>query len=295
MKSSFMLLYIITWVIALANKMPILRYVIGIFSIWYGKTTWWKILVKLRKVFIVINAIIGFVIVFKTTGFEPGLILSNIGMMGANYVEILTNFSRRLFNWLLDLLGYRIEPTDPSIPGIKRPWYVFNGWHPHLNHESWYDKLHKFDYKNLGKYNELLSSINIRTDYTPWYKDFSTWMWIIGAVTFIGIGYIGYKFIYDPSFIENLPTFKKTGPTPPPSDGGGFPGPITGKGVEIGGINNTGGGEISLAGKTVAATTQSLKTIVNVTKISMGYLNPYNWFTSAAVINEQANAFNQTQ
>jgi len=42
---------------------------ISILSIYYGRTTIWKILVLLKKLFILFNALIGVYLVFKTTGF----------------------------------------------------------------------------------------------------------------------------------------------------------------------------------------------------------------------------------
>jgi hypothetical protein len=66
MKSSTLWLYIITGVLGYAHKIPIIGKLITIAGLWYGKTTIWKILVKLRKIFIVLNAIIGVYMVFKT-------------------------------------------------------------------------------------------------------------------------------------------------------------------------------------------------------------------------------------
>lgn len=54
-KSYLVLIMLITF----ANKIPIVAKITKILSLWYGKTKWWQLLVKARKVFIVLNAIIG--------------------------------------------------------------------------------------------------------------------------------------------------------------------------------------------------------------------------------------------
>lgn len=41
-------------------------------------------------------------------------------------------------------------------------------------------------------------------DVTPWYKDTSTWLYIIGVGCTIGIAYFGYKLYSDPSWFYNL-------------------------------------------------------------------------------------------
>jgi len=44
-------------------------------------------------------------------------------------------------------------------------------------------------------------NINIVNSYTPWYKEWSTWLWIGGVLC---VGYLGYKIIIDPLFINDL-------------------------------------------------------------------------------------------
>jgi hypothetical protein len=49
--------------------------------------------------------------------------------------------------------------------------------------------------------NHLFQLILIHTNTLPWYRDLSSWLWIGGAVSLIGIVYCGYKFITDPLFL----------------------------------------------------------------------------------------------
>ena len=55
-KSSMFHLWLITGVLGYARKIPFISKVFTLLSLWYGKTTWWKILVKIRKLFIIFNA-----------------------------------------------------------------------------------------------------------------------------------------------------------------------------------------------------------------------------------------------
>ena len=224
MKSSLITLWVLSWVIALANKIPVIKGIITMLGLWYGRTTWWKILLKIlrisRKTFIVFNAIVGVYAVFKMTGFEVGLAYSHFGMMGKTYLELLYGFTKRLFEWFLDLLGYDVEPRKPNLPKYGKAW---NYWNPNHSNEIFYDRGNPLSkISNISK--DWLPGVNINVNTTPWYKDLTTWLWIGGIISFIGVGYLGYKFLFDPTFIESLPSFSRTGPTPP-KDPGSLPGP----------------------------------------------------------------------
>jgi hypothetical protein len=64
MKSSMFTLWLFSWVIFFMNKLPFIKPIITLASLYYGRTTWWKILVKIRKVFIMFNAAIGVYVVW---------------------------------------------------------------------------------------------------------------------------------------------------------------------------------------------------------------------------------------
>lgn len=59
-KSSAFGLWIFTALLSYGHKIPIIKQLIKILSLWYGRTTWWKTLVSLRKTFIIINALLVF-------------------------------------------------------------------------------------------------------------------------------------------------------------------------------------------------------------------------------------------
>lgn len=125
MKSSLITLWALAWVLALAKRIPMIKGLVSLLSLWYGRTTWWKMLVRIftisRKLFIIINAIIGVYAVFKLSGFQVGLAYSHFGMMGQTYIDILSNFTKRIFEWFLDFLGYDIGPKNLLDLDIKMP------------------------------------------------------------------------------------------------------------------------------------------------------------------------------
>jgi DNA polymerase type B, organellar and viral len=219
MKSSMFWLYIITGVLAYAHKIPYIGRLITLVSFWYGRTTWWKLLVKIRKMFIMLNALIGVMIVFKTTGFSSDNILAGFTGMGYTYLEIVFNFTKRLFNWFVELFDHKVVPNVPSNP-TNPSW---KWWGPKEN--TWYTKpLIDTPSKliEVAKNQDFFKSpfnINISMP-TPWYKDWTNYLLIIGV---LGVAYLGYKFIVDPLFIDSLPN-KGKGIDP---SGSGTPSPDT--------------------------------------------------------------------
>jgi hypothetical protein len=121
MKSSFIFFWVLSWFIFLAKKLPILNKLAGLLTLYYGRTTMWKVLVKLRKVFVVFNALIGMYMVYKTTGFSYDNLLAGFSGLGHTYLEIFVNFNKKLFNWLLDLFDYKLIPNIPNTPNIPKP------------------------------------------------------------------------------------------------------------------------------------------------------------------------------
>lgn len=71
----------------------------------------------LRKFLIVFNAGIGVYTVFSIAGVGSESILFNFVGMGYTYIDLLLNFTKRLFNWFFDLFDYKVIPKFPNNSG----------------------------------------------------------------------------------------------------------------------------------------------------------------------------------
>lgn len=134
MKGGFWPMWIVTTILTYGHKIPIIGRVIKILQFWYGRTTWWKILITARKFFIVFNAIIGVLTVFKISGFSSDNLIAGLYCVGYSYFDMLTSFIKRLFTWFLNKLDLDIIPaipsgSKPSGPGSSGPrwWWPFGG------------------------------------------------------------------------------------------------------------------------------------------------------------------------
>jgi small basic protein len=114
MKSSMLYLWLITGILGYARKIPIISKFISFAYNLYGRTTFFRILIKVRKLFVVFNAIIGFIMVYKTTGFGVDTFWANFIALGTNYLDIFITFNKRLFNWIFELFDYKVVPNIPS-------------------------------------------------------------------------------------------------------------------------------------------------------------------------------------
>jgi hypothetical protein len=225
MKSSFAALWLMSWIVFFANRIPLISKIVTLLTFYFGTgksgRTIIKIIVKLRKGFVIFNAIIGMYLVYKTTGFSYDNVLAGFAGLGHTYLEMFVSFNKRLFNWLLELFDYKIIPNVPSNP--TKPTGPI--WNPNPFNKGWEDKgidLTKFSsdwFKNPFK---------ITVEVTPWYKDLSSWLWIGGIICTIGVSYAGYKWMTEPSFLEGIlsyfksnPTIQNTAATPPTNGGDG--------------------------------------------------------------------------
>ena len=241
----------------------------------WGRTTIWKILIKLRRFFVALNALIGVYIVFKTTGFTFDNVLAGIAGMGHTYLEILTNFTTKLFHWLFELFDHKIVPNIPN-PGsgssggvadkVSKDW--FDGWNSKgesINNRPILDRM-------LDKSNSLRESyITVNLDVTPWYRDLSTWIWIGGAIGLLSVGFLGYKLIYDPSYFIDF---------------GG-----KGKGVDPSIVSNSGPSVVispSTEGSITPTPISGTKSIISYISSGISKLNPINWFMASEVSFEEA-------
>lgn len=201
MKSSMFLLWVISGVLAYAHKIPFIGKIITLLSFWYGKTTIWKILVKVRKLFIVFNALIGVFMVYKTIGFGPDNILAGFVGMGHTYLEIFVNFNKRLFNWIFDIFDYKVVPNVPNTPPTSPPsWWPSTPTSP--KSKQWAEEILNNPSFSLREI-YTKGGINLNVNTTPWYRDLSTWLWLAGAVSAIGVIYCGYQFATNPAFVSD--------------------------------------------------------------------------------------------
>jgi hypothetical protein len=113
-QSSMLHLWLITAVLGYARKLPFLSKIVSFLSLWYGKSSWWNILGKIRKAFVVFNALIGILIMFKAVGFSFDNILIGFMAMGHEYFKILGNLTNNIFNWFLNLFDQKIVPNIPN-------------------------------------------------------------------------------------------------------------------------------------------------------------------------------------
>lgn len=210
-QSSMLHLWLITGIIGYARKLPFISKFITFLSIWYGKTTWWQILGKVRKLFVIFNALIGVYVVFKAVGFSFDNMLVGFMAMTHTYFEILGSLTNRLFNWFLNLFDHKVVPNIPNnkpnntnsvIDYISSPIERFKGTGPIDRNDVWNPVSH--DYKPGGFSLRELYKYSVVPEYTPWYKDSTTWLWIFGIGCTIGLAYFGYKLIFDPTIIGGI-------------------------------------------------------------------------------------------
>ena len=82
-------LMLLSTILTYAHNIPIISNIIKYFSDLYGRSLLWRILVRLRKLFIVLNAAIGIYMLFKVTGFSQDKIIAGVSGMGYAYIELI--------------------------------------------------------------------------------------------------------------------------------------------------------------------------------------------------------------
>ena len=96
----------------------------------YAKYTWLQLLLYLRKWFIIFNAIIGVVTVFKVTGYSSDNMIAGLyGLGEGTYIEIFTSFVKRAFNYLFELFDHKVVPNVPGDSPSNNSWR----WGPKQN------------------------------------------------------------------------------------------------------------------------------------------------------------------
>ena len=279
MKSGTFSLYLLTGILGYAHKIPFIGRIIAILGVWYGKTTIWKILIKIRKTFIVFNAIIGVFMVFKSVGFSTDNLLIGFTAMGETYIQALFGLVNRLFHWFVELFDHKVVPnvpgdsggtwfSKPPVPKNKSIFVPSNISIPNILEND------TFSLRNL--YKDAVPSS------TPWYRDTNNLFWFLTIAGTIGAVYVGYKIYMDPSIIMSVfksnPTINTQAPTPP---------------------NDPSGSNITLeqaaTGSIGSGVTDVTKGFINAYKYTINKLNPINWFIGATEAKSQFDSFMEIQ
>lgn len=233
MQSSLGLMYLISIALYIIKNIPFVGKIVSGLSLYYGRAKVTKILGYLRKLFVLFNALIGVLTVYKLTGALDGSVVAGITGLGNTYIEIFTNFSKKVFDWFFDLFDQKIVPktSDDSTSGS-----FFSSGNSTSSNVTSRGSIHGAP---PGYWESLKKGYLTRIDETEsisWYKDFTSIAYVIGGVviaaTVIGLGFMCYSY-----WAETLPTAPLTG---------------TNKGTDWGApridVNSPGGTQIPPAG-----------------------------------------------
>lgn len=104
--------------------------------------------------------------VFNTVGFNYENVLAEFAGMGHTYLEILGNFTRRLFNWFVELFDHKVVP---NIPGDRPSYWFISG-----NGEEYESFL---DYQKSSNYNRNLYPHSKFNPYDSIFKRMRIYYW----------------------------------------------------------------------------------------------------------------------
>ena len=146
------------------------------------------VFLQLRKAFILLNAIIGVLTVFKISGYGYDNFICGLYGLGGTYIEMITGFVRRIFVWFFELLDYKVIPNNPP---SSSSWY-WGG--PKQN--TWYDRNMVND--TYGKITDLARNQDFY--HGPFNNNSnSSWSWTsilyYGGIALLTLGtlYLGIK------------------------------------------------------------------------------------------------------
>jgi hypothetical protein len=234
---------------------------ITLLSMWYGRTTWWKLLIKARKIFIICNALIGVYTIMKITGFSSDNLVSGVFLMGYTYYDMFISTLSRLLHWISKFFDYITPDVPKPKPTMQIPW-------PNTKEFTWATRPMNPD--GLGKIMDLAQNQDFYksvrgSSSSEW--NIPSWVWY-GAITVITVGalYLGYVLITSPEFIDSIvPKTKITPPTPPtdPTD--------------------------EILFQTPASDEMSFLAYIR------NKINPFKWFNTQDQVNNQFNNFMERQ
>ena len=167
-----------------------------------------------------------------------GSILAGIVGVSYNYIEVIKSLSSKALTGLLEFFNYKIIPNDTSSSN-NSSWFDINQWtsggrsnnlptpanaatvqdisisRPSNIMEAIEDKtfsLRKTYMEGLQGQASPAANQSLPTT-NPWYKDLTTWYYIIGGVavtvSIIGLGYIAYSYylsVYSPDVSPPSPS-----------------------------------------------------------------------------------------
>nr|YP_010170433.1 hypothetical protein K8K84_mgp037 [Phanerochaete carnosa]QRZ60415.1 hypothetical protein [Phanerochaete carnosa] len=311
-RGSLGLLWLITFIIGYASKIPVISKIISALRLWYGRTTWWQMLVQLRKAFTIFNAIIGLLVMLKAIGFGSEGIIASVWLLCASYYEMFKSMLGRAFNWLLGLFNLSITPKPK---GLWPTWFSKNLsradpsiFHfPHLPTVNVFNPFKQHEHLDVNKLmgdirakEYLLNPFSTTTTSDSWIP---SWLWYGGiAIIGVGVAYLGYKLWTNPfdvlDFINPNKSGRKT--------------PSTGTGPDIK-LNDatTGAAEASTSAAGAAGGLGDAAESLGFTPIGMlryvggsilglnrtvtSWLNPFNYVTTSDEKNNQFTDFMQRQ
>lgn len=118
------IMWVISFILSYAVKIPYIGKIVKLLSLWYGRSKWWVTLVFLRKGFVLLNAIIGFLVVCDVTGFGPHNVIAGASGIGPVYLDIIANAFKTTFNWIFSLFDLQIVPKFPDNDSSNNGKYI---------------------------------------------------------------------------------------------------------------------------------------------------------------------------
>lgn len=217
--------------------------------------------------------------VFKGVGFSTDNLIGGFYGVGHTYLEMFYSMTKRLFYWFVELFDHKIVPNVPK-PGNGGG---YNPW-------RWYTKpMHNAPISerilDLASNKDLLINpfnVNIQTP-TPWYKDTSTWLRIAGIGCTIGLVFISYKLLMDPSILNELINRQPGGD----KGGAGGSGPV---------VNVDPGSPVKSYSEAVKGKAKDIgSSIVNIPRVIFNKLNPLNYIVASETVKAQYEVFLEQQ
>ena len=285
---------ILTTILTNLHKIPGVSKLTTLLKLWYGRTTWWKMLVTIRKVFVILNALIGVYAVISISGFSlDNLIIGFVGM-GTTYLDMVGSFFRSLFNWFYDFFNNR----TPNVP--KNPWNPFSGDPRIYKPSGWH--MNPFSSNGPGTKNNIADymidvaknhSFTHKSSVSSWYD----WMWWTGVIVVtLGVVYLGYTIYNDPSIIT---VFRDGRPS---TGGNATIDPSSsiskGKGIDTSHLPEVPDIQINDARVSGIVPLMGAKVYGlgrNILSIPGKILNPFNYMATSDEVNVHLNAFMERQ